>query len=312
MYSALCEPDSASNSKPLRDFLTLEENLAILSSPWKPFPEPSAQEKSRYEAKTAPISVMPSASNHYDLDEIKADSLWLSKQAQISEYSALRLVMVEWQARPTIQLLSGLTEEEALSVQDAAGLSNLGASTFMSNSSILAAPSGFALQSSAQFDSLDQRRLRIIETYHSNRVSILRISELLVSWGAATKLRSTYGTDYRVCVDWLEQLGRDIAARQIQTQPLDSCIRAVDSRLGALENGYTWHVSERILDIAVDKWMTGHVTEIVHILHIALLHADLFTDKFVHAATIEQWFDFASNRGFFVGLQLVSNYLARF
>ncbi|KAF2798196.1 hypothetical protein K505DRAFT_371910 [Melanomma pulvis-pyrius CBS 109.77] len=313
VYSALCDPESASKSGHLQAFLTADENLDILSRPWKPFPEPSAQEKTKFEAKTAPISVTPSSNGHYSLDEIKADSLWLSQQARISEYAALRLVMIEWQARPSIQLLSGLTEEEALSVQDAAGLSNLGASTFVPNSSILSAPSGLSLQSDAQFDSPDQRRLRIIDIYHSNRVSILRISQLLVSWGAEKELRATCGNDYRVCASWLEQLGQSIAAKQSQglsdrseSEALNYCIRAIDTRLDSLDNGFTWDVSETILDAATEKWMTGQVTEIVHILHIALIHADLLTPKFVSAATIEQWFTSMSNREFFLNLQLPS------
>jgi nuclear pore complex protein Nup188 len=313
VYSALCDPKSAASSAPLRTFLTTEENLEILSRPWRPFPDPSSQEKAKLEAKTAPISVTPTPNGHYDIEEIKADSLWLSQQAYISEYAALRLVMIEWQARPTIQLLSGLTQEEAQSVQEAAGLSNLGASTFIPNSSILSAPSALALQSDAQFKSSDQRRLRIIDIYHTNRVSILRISQLLMTWGAAEALRKERGDDYRVCQDWLEQLGKAIATKQSQNEPnrsgseaLDSCIRAVETRLQSLDNGYTWAVSESIMEAATEKWVTGQITEIVHILHIAIVRADLFTEKFVPASTIEQWFTFMSNRDFLLSIQLVS------
>jgi nuclear pore complex protein Nup188 len=309
IYSALCDPKTAASSAPLRTFLTADENLEILSQPWKPFPDPSAQEKAKFEAKTAPISVTPTPNGHYNIEDIKADSLWLSQQAHISEYAALRLVMIEWQARPNIQLLSGLTQEEAQSVQEAAGLSNLGASTFVSNSSILSAPSGLALQSDAQFESSDQRRLRIIGIYHTSRVSILRVSQLLVTWGAAEGLRNDRGDDYRVCQDWLEKLGQTIATKQSQnsgSSALDNCIRAVDTRLESLDNGYTWAVSESVLEAATEKWMTGQITEIVHILHIAIVHADLFTIKFVPSFTIEQWFTFMSNRNFLLSIQLVS------
>jgi nuclear pore complex protein Nup188 len=171
-YRALCEPETASRSEALRDFLNAKENIEILSRPWKPFADPSQQEKSKFESKTAPISVTPAHSSNYNLNEIKEDGLWLSKEAQISEYAALQLVAQEWQSRPTVQLLSGLTEEEALSVQDAAGLANFGASTFVPNSSILQTP---LASTSLQFDTQDQRRLRIIEIYHSTCAAILRI-----------------------------------------------------------------------------------------------------------------------------------------
>ncbi|KAF2709998.1 hypothetical protein K504DRAFT_404782 [Pleomassaria siparia CBS 279.74] len=313
VYNALCDPESASQSKPLKDFLTLEENIHILGQPWKPFDEPSAPEKSRYETKTAPISITPSPNGHYNLDEIKADSLWLSQQAQISEYQALRLVMVEWQSRPSIQLLSGLTKEETLSVKDAAGLSNLGASTFVPNSSILSAPSGLALQSDAEFESSDQRRLRIISIYHSNCVSILRVSQLLLTWAAAGNLRTTCGDGYRVADEWLELLGRTVNERQSRSLPnkseseaLNYCVRAVDSRLESLDNGYTWDITETILEAATETWITGRVTEIVHIMHIAIVHADVYTEKFLPATTIEQWLTSMSNRNFFMGLNLPS------
>jgi nuclear pore complex protein Nup188 len=179
-YRALCDPETASKSDTLRVFLTASENTHILSRPWKPFADPSPQEKSKFESKTAPISVTPSANGHYNLDEIKEDSLWLSHEAQISEYAALQLVAQEWQSRPTVQLLSGLTEEEALSVQDAAGITNLGASTFAPNSSLLSTP---LVAKVTQFDTQDQRRLRILEVYHSTCAAIIRISQLLVSWG---------------------------------------------------------------------------------------------------------------------------------
>ncbi|KAF2251158.1 hypothetical protein BU26DRAFT_539615 [Trematosphaeria pertusa] len=307
-YNALCDPDTASKSAPLRSFLTAEEHLEILSRPWKPFPDPSPAEKNKFEAKTAPISVTPSQDGPYDINEIKEDSLWLSKEAKISEHAALRLVVQEWQSRPAMQLLSGLTEEEALSVQEAAGFSNLGASTFVPSSSILANPSTLGMPSESQFDSSDQRRLRIADIYHSTCASILRVSQLLMSWGCAKHLRSktAYGRDYRVADDWLEQLGQAIAVKQNQKESassgaagLNKCIRAVKARLDSLNDGYTWSVPESIQEAASEKWLTTQTAELLHILHIALIHADLVTNDFVPAATVEEWFSTVSETGFF-------------
>jgi len=307
-YNALCDPDTAAKSIPLKTFLTAEENLEVLSRPWKPFPSPSPQEKSRFDAKTAPISVTPGQTQSYNIDEIKTDSLWLAKEAAISEYEALRLVVHEWQSRPTIQLLSGLTEEEALSVQEAAGFSSLGASTFVPNSSILANPSVLGVQSDTQFDSSDHRRLRIIDIYHSTCVSILRISQLLMAWGCARDLRTktAYGRDYRVCEDWLEMLGQAIAAKQntkaaTPSNPiaLNACIGAVKAKLETLDGGYNWDVSESVHEAAYTKWLNGQTAELVHILHIALVHADLVAKGYLPAATIEDWFSTIAEPGFF-------------
>jgi nuclear pore complex protein Nup188 len=305
-YRALCDPETASKSETLRAFLTANENTQILSRPWKPFPDPSAQEKSKFESKTAPISVTPSPNGHYNLDEIKEDSLWLSKEAQISEYTAMQLVAQEWQSRPTVQLLSGLTEEEALSVQEAAGIANLGASTFAPNSSILATPLASRV---TQFDTQDQRRLRIIEIYHSTCASIIRISQLLVSWASVSQLRSQtiYGNDYyTVCAGWLQELGHAVTAAQgggntanSGAKALDECRQAAQQRCSSLEGGYGWNVSESIIEAASERWVVAQTTELLHILHLALAHADVNIKGFVPAATIEDWLKFFLQCGFF-------------
>ncbi|KAF2185728.1 hypothetical protein K469DRAFT_631610 [Zopfia rhizophila CBS 207.26] len=308
-YAALCDPESASKSAPLRAFLTAESSVEILSKPWKPFTPASQSERNKFDTATAPIHVTPNGD--YSIEDIKADSLWLSQQAQISEYSALRLAMLEWQARPAAQLLSGLTEEEALSVQEAAGISNLGASTFVTNSSIIGAPSSLSLQSGSQFDSPEQRKLRLISIFHSTRVSILRVSQLLICWSAAKDLRPQYGDTYRVCEDWLEELGRTIAEKQRSKSPtqqepefLDQCIQNMKTILAGMDDGYTWDVPESVQEAAEEEWRTSQATEAVHTLHIALVHADLFTQKFVHADTIHEWFITLANRNFFLDFQL--------
>lgn len=305
VYRALCDPETASKSDALRTFLTAKDNVDILSRPWKPFPDPSTQEKNRFDSKTAPISVTPSQGGHYDLEEIKTDSLWLSKQAQISEYAALQLVVEEWQGRPTTQLLSGLTEEEALSVQEAAGIASLGASTFMPNSSILATP---LTSRNTQINVEHQRRLRIIDVYHSTCASIIRVSQLLVSWGSASQLRSQtiYGNDYlTIGAGWIEELGQTLSTSQngasatsTGVRALDECLRAVQKRCDNVQS-YTWDVDESILESAYEKWVVAQTTELLHILHLALVHSDLVVRGFVSAATIEDWLQTFMTNNFF-------------
>ena len=299
-YSALCDPDTAAKSQPLRDFLTSSENVAILSSPWAPFPKPGADEKAKFDSATAQINVSPAQNDHYNLDEIKEDSLWLSKEAQISEHAALRLALQEWQTRPTVQLLGGLTEEEVLSVKEAAGVNNLGASTFMPNLSILKNPTAREDQAAAHFDSLDQRRLRLIGIYFSTCASILRVSQLLTTWGAAVQLRATkpeYSHDYRVCDDRFEQLGQTIAANQngkpgtqSYVPGLERCINALSERVDALHSGCTWNLPDSIQDDVDAQWTLGQTTQLVHILHLTLFHADLNADHITPASSVDLWF----------------------
>ncbi|KAF2733933.1 hypothetical protein EJ04DRAFT_577248 [Polyplosphaeria fusca] len=313
VYAALCDPKTASKSIALRQFVTAEPIIDILSQPWKPFPEDSAQEKSRFETATAPISVASSPDGQHNLDEIKANSLWLAEQATISPYAALRLAVIEWQSRPAVQLLSGLSEEEALSVQEAAGFANLGGSTFIPNSSLLATPSTGRSLSDAHFDSPEQRKARLLSLYLSTRISILRVSQLLVTWGCTNTLRPQYGHEYRVCDNWLEQLGQTVATRQTTRDPrtpgltfIDRCLQAAKATWGSLEDAFRWNVPESIADAAVEQWTTAQLTEIVHILHLTLVHADLVTTGFVLPETITTWFDFALERGFFTEIPFAS------
>ncbi|KAF2746310.1 hypothetical protein M011DRAFT_425644 [Sporormia fimetaria CBS 119925] len=302
-YIALCDPETATKSSALRDFLRDRDSLSALCAPWQPFPAPSAHERQKFDAKTAPINVATRVGAGYNFDEIKADALWLSKLAHISEYVALQLAMLEWQNRPKVQLLSGLTQEEALSVNDAAGLSSLGASTIIPNSSLITSPSGLA---DVQFDAEDQRKLRLLRTYTTTRISLLRTSQLLVAWGGAEPLRRTHGADYRVCSGWLEDLGKEIAAKQCVTEggALEKCIDAVSQRWNAVDNGFAWDVPDTVQESAAALWLTAQVTEIIHLLHISLLHADLYTDTFVKADTVERWFTSLAERDFFCNLTI--------
>lgn len=281
-------------------------------NPFSPFPPPDQKSKNKFETDTAPINVTTSSTGDYNIDEIKADSLWLSQQTKIDEPAALRIVILEWQGRPAAQLLGGFTEEESISVQEAAGITNLGASTFVANSSILAAPGGAGSDTSAKFNSADQRKLRLLNIYLSERIYILRISQILISWGAAEDLRSKYGADYRVCDEWLESIGRTIAKMQLSTGNsnedapfLSKCLKAIDAALENLEQGSKWTVPESIEETIEEKWRIAQATELVHILHLTFVHVDLFTPKFVPASIMLAWFESMANRNFFVGFQLV-------
>jgi nuclear pore complex protein Nup188 len=310
-YSALCDPETASTSEVLRAFLSNADTINILINPFSPYSPPDQRSKSKFETATAPIHVTSSSTGDYNIDEIKADSLWLSEQTKIDEPAALRIAILEWQGRQAAQLLGGFTEEESISVQEAAGISNLGASTFVANSSILAAPGGAGSDTSTQFNSADQRKLRLLNIYLSERIYILRISQILICWGAAQDLRSKYGADYRVCDEWLETIGQTIVQMQLlkgntnDGAPfLSKCLKAIDQALTNLEEGSKWTVPESIEEVAEEKWRTSQATELVHILHLTFVHIDLFIPKFVPASIMLAWFESMATRNFFVGFQL--------
>ncbi|KAF2816899.1 uncharacterized protein BDZ99DRAFT_492828 [Mytilinidion resinicola] len=314
VYAALCDPGTVDQNQVLRSFLTDRTSVLILSHPLAPYKGPSSGAKGKFETETAAINVTPSPNGHYKIDEIKEDALWLSGVAQIDEVSALRTVVLEWQIRPTLQLLNGFTEEEAISVQDAAGSSNLGASTFWANSSILAAPVGANAQSASLFNSREQRQLRLLDLHLSEKAHILRVSQILICRAAPEDLRSIKHTQQRSSSGkttskrtWVEEVGETILQLQRkaresaspQQDPLIAYVDAIQSRMEAMGQGSKWEIPESIQPTAEEKWNTYQVVEIVHILHLLFIHVDIFTENLPTGDAALKWFRFMDTWSFF-------------
>lgn len=317
VFSALCDSDAAPKSHALRRFLFDDASINILSHPLKPFGSPSQTTKSKFETITAAINVTPTQNGHYDINEIKEDAIWLSQETKIDEVSALRIVILEWQRRPALQLLSGFTEEEALSVQDAAGAFNLGASTFWANSSILSAPVGASAQFSTLFNARAQRQLRLLDIYLSERIHILRIHEVLIRGKtAAGPQQTTSGKGKANTTDtWIQEVGETIFSKQqsewqkpVQEHDfLIQCIDALQLRLAGIEKGSRWAVSESIQGSAEEKWSLCQCIEIVHILHLMFTHVDSFYKKLPPTSVVLAWFRFMGQWDFFKTIQFVSS-----
>ena len=109
-------------------FLHHKDTLDLLYLNVEAFPPPSAATRAAFLEKTAAINVTPATHGDYNIETIKEDSLWLSKQANIDELSALRVVIVEWQNRPAFRLLSGFSDTEKESLRSAAGINDFAGS----------------------------------------------------------------------------------------------------------------------------------------------------------------------------------------
>ncbi|KAJ9638961.1 hypothetical protein H2199_006822 [Coniosporium tulheliwenetii] len=307
VYVALCDAEAALQSTGLPLFLSDETSTAILGRPLEPFPTATPQSKTDFETKTAAIHVTPSSNGHYNIDEIKEDALWLSKETNTDEASALRIVIVEWQTRPAAQLLSGLTEEETLSVQDAAGGASFGASMSFLKSSILATPAGPSRTDSMIFSSPEQRRARLLELYLSERSHILRVSEILVrqSIDADRVNESDAGKGKRQESDtWLEDLGRKIATSQSAGKGFSfasQCIEAFRGRLAGLEAGCKWDAAEDNPELGA-LWGIAQVVEIIHILQLLFVHLDC-APGLPPSRIVLEWFKLAAQYAFFREMQ---------
>ncbi|OCL09247.1 hypothetical protein AOQ84DRAFT_317288, partial [Glonium stellatum] len=313
VFFTLCDQDTALKCHALRHFLFDDASISILSHPLKPFSSPSQTTKSKFETITAAINVTPTQNGHYDINEIKEDALWLSQETKIDEVSALRIVILEWQSRPALRLLSGFTEEEALSVQDAAGASNLGASTFWANSSILSAPVGASAQSSTWFNAREQRQSRLLDIYLSERIHIIRIHEALIRGkNTAGPQQTTSGKGKVNTTDtWIQEVGKAVFSKQQAEGQKPSqehgfllqCIDAVQLRLTGIEKGSGWTIPESTQAGAEEKWSLCQCIEIVHILHLMFTHIDSIYNKLPPTSVVLAWFRFMGQWAFFKSIQ---------
>jgi nuclear pore complex protein Nup188 len=265
----------------LERFLSDPSSTSALSRPFIAFPGPTQQSGFAFGTRTAAINVAPVASGKYDINQIREDALWLSKESNINEVGALRVVLLEWQTRPVIQLLSGFSEAEVASVQDAAGGPALGSSIFPPNS-----PSD-QQNDAATSKSTESRRLRLLKLYLSERRYILKVSESLIRAGLSepvvTISPSSKGKGReKEDTNRVGMIGRTILNARIfggeagrSGKPfLIECIEALQERVTSLENGSGWFKDEDgRLDIEAD-WGKNQILEMIHIMQIMFLLLD--------------------------------------
>ncbi|KAK5171585.1 hypothetical protein LTR04_001379 [Oleoguttula sp. CCFEE 6159] len=310
-YDVILDYEGARQSAVLESFFSDETSVEILRQPWDPFQQPSPQSKSRFETKTAAIHVTPSENGHYNINEIKEDALWLSKETKIDEVAALRIAILEWQRRPTAQLRSGFTEEEAISIQDVAGASTLDASTFMPKPTLLAAPQKVSSQDANPFSSPEQRRLRLLQLYLSERLHILKVGEAVIVTAVADKNDPASGasSDETVVPSWIRELGRALieshaadSSTAMKPSFLSHGVRALQVRLDNLNNGSGWHSAE-VGNLEVeDVWAQNQITEMMLIMRLLFIHIDA-PSGLASSAVILAWYRFVHKYGFFSNFQ---------
>ncbi|KAI5370260.1 hypothetical protein Slin15195_G011380 [Septoria linicola] len=179
-YRALCDEQLAVETTHLQAFFSDDEAITLLSTALDPFSAPNARTGAAFDTKTAPINVAQSNNADYDLDEIKNDAKWLSTELQIEELAALRVAIVEWQERPTDQLLN-------TAYNGSSGLSG-SASTALTRSTmdLSASTSGPARPPLAYADQ-EVRRQRLLSVHLSEKNHILRLGADLLSRCAVSK-----------------------------------------------------------------------------------------------------------------------------
>lgn len=258
----------------------------------------------------------PSVHGEYDINEIKDDALWLSKETGIDELGALRIVIQEWQARPIARLLLGFSEEEAVGLQDVARVNGFGRS-------FLGLHSSFMPTATADRDdfNLNQRR-RLIEIYLSERRYIFKVCEWLVhacfqaKTLATTKAKGSGTSNEKERSNWVIEAGGSIlnagpgagGAFPTRNDRMLECIGALGARIDNLQQGSGLFKTEGGREDVEEAWFNNYVLESIHIMELVFLFIDSSSEITV-SSVILAWFRFASRYAFFEQFDAVGHLL---
>ncbi len=299
----------------LKRHLADPQTVQILARAFSPFEQPTSQSKSSFETKTSAINVTPSSHARYDIKQIREDTLWLSKQTNIDEVSALRISIIEWQTRPFAQLLRGGIEEHLAFQNGDGGAGSFRASVLDAGSSLFAKSTTQEKESSPPFEESGARYRRLLEVYLSERRCILKCSEF-ITFVALNKpegnLTST-NDQVRKKSQWLEEVGVNILSswnfggetKGDRRHPVIEAVAALRSRLESMTHGSGWLQDEGVQDDIELAWARSQILEMIHIMQITFNLLKSVADL-VKSSAILSWFRLMHDCEFCEGVQLVS------
>ncbi|KAJ5950469.1 uncharacterized protein N7479_008882 [Penicillium vulpinum] len=299
------DPESHANDGGNIDvFFAHPESIRLLSESLKPFSSPSAKSKTEFESKTAAIHVETNGQSSFDLKEIKADALWLSKQAGIDEIAALRIAVLEWQYRPATRLTTGFSSEEATSLQSAAGTENLRGSLAGPNFANLLNQTARS-DGDQSFEKEEKRRLRLREVYLSETSHVVKTLRKLLALSLHDGISADSTTPARKIA--LQKIGTTIFQNKSTgdglNQFLQECISSIRSRLTSLEGDGGWLSATESSEELENMWRTSLVEEIVHIVQL-IFHLLQASVEFPTADLLLSWLQLMADYSFLEPIQV--------
>jgi len=249
--------------------------------------------------------VTPSSTARYDIKEIKDDSLWLSRVATLDELSALRLVLEECQFRASAQLLGQFSEEELVSIGDAAGNSQYSNSVPLSL--LVQGLDPEAIQQ--QFVRQDSRRQRILRTYFSERRYLLKASERLLDAAFtyqarllnATEAGKGKGKAAELEPSWQVEYGQALVIQHTADDPSPAvirCIQGIGAILQKLQDGSGWSDTDGERGDIEIEWIRNQFAEATHGMEYLWRYITYDMDV-PSGRVVLEWFRLQQSFGFF-------------
>ncbi|KAF1823775.1 uncharacterized protein K489DRAFT_379777 [Dissoconium aciculare CBS 342.82] len=252
------------DNKNLHDFVNDPDSLSCLRNCLDPLPRPSPKSAGDYETKIAPIHVTQAAESELDLDELKEDAKWLSKELQIEELGALRLAIVEHQSRTNASLTAGTPAISRAANSDDSNTARSG-------------------EQSKEGKKLTQetRRAALLNTFLVERSHILKLSAHLAARCAVSRGRGLGSRPGAVQAStaqpvWIDELGHDLANDRCSGQTPSGLanfshkvIEKIGTVLNTAEDTSAW--PKAIVDNGLqESFVRAHLSDIVCLLQLLL------------------------------------------
>ncbi|KAI0912990.1 nucleoporin subcomplex protein binding to Pom34-domain-containing protein [Ustulina deusta] len=315
--SALMDPTGhRQSSQAVIDFFNDPLVQSFFTSPSSAF-EPASDKgphHATFEKKTAAIHVTPTPNDKYDINVIKEDALWLSKNARINEVAALRVVVIEYQSRPTSQLLGPISNQDVAGLRAASGAGNAQTSNIIPGLSLTATLDASEIQ--ADFDKPKSRRQRVFQTYLSERryyaatndhIFTLMLQEKLPmspATEASSSIRKSLLDVYGISSKQPQKSTADIPTKTCHALIaqyiilLPVCIRQAGASLESVVED-----KELLTEDNQELWTYTSLTEMLHRMTILFQLLDQSSDSFVSDTVAKQWFSLADELAFLNRLQ---------
>lgn len=290
------------------DFFDDEHVHELLRDPSRAFSAPSEAHKKDFETKTAPINVTPGSDDRYDLQVVKNDAEWLSKNAKINLVAALRVVVIELQSRASTHLTGPLSSQDATNLQEAAGLERGQGLSFISDLGGAAALDAEEIWT--EFDKADARRQRLFETYLLERRNHMMVLEYAASIRLYERLPLLTPIDAKLAQVYRLKLQQP--AREELDTLLSNFIQAVSDRMTMVESGLEGLTDDTLLnnELIELEFLRSLLTEVAHALSVVFQVLDKFGKDFAPSNSVNRWFTLMDIFSFFDRLQPINDVIS--
>ncbi|KAI1451641.1 nucleoporin subcomplex protein binding to Pom34-domain-containing protein [Annulohypoxylon moriforme] len=322
--SALTDPSGyRQSSRAVIDYLTDPLVQSFFTKPGSAFDPPSDRttHHASFVKKTAAIQVTPTSNEKYDINIIKEDALWLSKNARINEIAALRIVVVEFQSRARNQLLGPISNQDVANLREAAGAANAQTTNVLPGFNIGSTIDADEIQ--ANFEKPESRKLRIFQTYLDECRYYAATNDYIFTLMLQEHLPASPTTDASRMIrkSYLEAYG--MSPKQPQKPPGDTPTKTFHALVTQYLNLIPDSISrsQASIDTIVEdkglltgelaeRWIQTWLTEALHRMVVVFQLLDLSSDVFVSAQVAQQWFSLVGAFNFLDQLPALSDHIS--